>query len=182
MSMRLSRSVVGEAEARAVSRVITEDGYLGMATKCAFLKKWAQHLGVKPSQVITVNTGTAALHLAVDAAAAQCHVSGTPKFSFLLYVCGVFSGDYRSWPHAGGLDVLADTGTIDLADAERRLTPVPLPLCPCTMPRKTLAARCAAHGFAREKGPVRVKTPPMPFLLQKPWPHDCAARHGVLQL
>ena len=33
MSMRLSRSIVGEAEARAVSRVITEDGYLGMGNE-----------------------------------------------------------------------------------------------------------------------------------------------------
>lgn len=39
MSMRLSRSVVGEAEARAVSRVITEDGYLGMGNEVRLLKK-----------------------------------------------------------------------------------------------------------------------------------------------
>ena len=63
MSMRLSRSVVGEAEARAVSRVITEDGYLGMGNEVRlFEEEVAQYLGVKPSQVITVNTGTAALH------------------------------------------------------------------------------------------------------------------------
>ena len=62
MSMRLSRSVVGEAEARAVSRVITEDGYLGMGNEVRlFEEEVAQYLGVKPSQVITVNTGTAAL-------------------------------------------------------------------------------------------------------------------------
>ena len=72
MSMRLSRSVVGEAEARAVSRVITEDGYLGMGNEVRlFEEEVAQYLGVKPSQVITVNTGTAALHLAVDAVAAH---------------------------------------------------------------------------------------------------------------
>ena len=83
MSMRLSRSVVGEAEARAVSRVITEDGYLGMGNEVRlFEEEVAQYLGVKPSQVITVNTGTAALHLAVDAVAAQCRVdgsAGTPR-------------------------------------------------------------------------------------------------------
>ena len=36
-AMRLSRSIVGEAEARAVARVLLEDGYL--ARKCAALKK-----------------------------------------------------------------------------------------------------------------------------------------------
>ena len=30
MAMRLSRSIVGEAEAEAVRRVIVEDGYLGI--------------------------------------------------------------------------------------------------------------------------------------------------------
>ena len=50
MSMRLSRSVVGEAEARAVSRVITEDGYLGMGNEVRlFEEEVAQYLGIKPS-------------------------------------------------------------------------------------------------------------------------------------
>ena len=30
MAMRLSRSIVGKAEADAVARIIIEDGYLGM--------------------------------------------------------------------------------------------------------------------------------------------------------
>ncbi len=33
MSMRLSRSIVGEAEAAAVHRVICEDGYLGIGSE-----------------------------------------------------------------------------------------------------------------------------------------------------
>ena len=79
MSMRLSRSIVGEAEARAVSRVITEDGYLGMGNELRlFEEEVARYLGVKPSQVISVNTGTAALHLAVVGVAAQCRVYGKP--------------------------------------------------------------------------------------------------------
>ena len=78
MSMRLSRSVVGEAEARAVSRVITEDGYLGMGNEVRlFEEEVAQYLGVKPRQVITVNTGTAALHLAVDAVAGATNSSNS---------------------------------------------------------------------------------------------------------
>ena len=78
MSMRLSRSIVGEAEARAVSRVLLEDGYLGMGNEVRlFEEEVAQYLGVRPDQVITVNTGTAALHLAVAAAAstARCRAA-----------------------------------------------------------------------------------------------------------
>ena len=122
MSMRLSRSVVGEAEARAVSRVITEDGYLGMGNEVRlFEEEVAQYLGVKPSQVITVNTGTAALHLAVDAVAAQSNVSGTPE---VLVPSLTFVASFQAITAAGctpvACDVLADTGTIDLADAERQ--------------------------------------------------------------
>ena len=70
MSMRLSRSIVGEAEAEAVRRVIVEDGYLGMGHEtCLFEQELAAYLGVAPGQVVTTNTGTAALTLAVDAIA-----------------------------------------------------------------------------------------------------------------
>ena len=65
MSMRLSRSIVGEAEAEAVRRVIVEDGYLGMGHEtCLFEQELAAYLGVAPEQVVTTNTGTAALTLA----------------------------------------------------------------------------------------------------------------------
>ena len=72
MKMRLSRSIVGQAEADAVRRVILEDGYLGMGAETRrFEADLATWLGVEPEQVISVNSGTAALHLAVDAVAAQ---------------------------------------------------------------------------------------------------------------
>ena len=68
MSMRLSRSIVGEAEAEAVHRVICEDGYLGIGKEVQqFEADVAGYLGVPASWVISVNTGTAALHLAVEA-------------------------------------------------------------------------------------------------------------------
>lgn len=48
MSMRLSRSIVGEAEAEAVRRVIVEDGYLGMGHEtCLFEQELAAYLGVE---------------------------------------------------------------------------------------------------------------------------------------
>lgn len=125
MSMRLSRSIVGEAEARAVSRVLLEDGYLGMGNEVRlFEEELAQYLGVRPEQVITTNTGTAALHLAVDAVAAQCSVVGKPE---VLVPSLTFVASFQAITAAGcvpvACDVLAETGTLDLADAEKRLTP-----------------------------------------------------------
>ncbi len=123
--MRLSRSIVGEAEARAVSRVLLEDGYLGMGNEVRlFEEEVAQYLGVRPDQVITTNTGTAALHLAVDAVAAGCSVPGKPE---VLVPSLTFVASFQAISAAGcvpvACDVLAETGTLDLADAEKRLTP-----------------------------------------------------------
>ncbi|HEU6437509.1 MAG TPA: aminotransferase class I/II-fold pyridoxal phosphate-dependent enzyme, partial [Nitratidesulfovibrio sp.] len=68
-ALRLSRSIVGQAEADAVSRVILEDGYLGMGNEVKrFEEDIAAYLGVPAQNVVTANTGTAALHLAVQAA------------------------------------------------------------------------------------------------------------------
>ena len=142
--MRLSRSIVGEAEARAVSRVITEDGYLGMGNEVRlFEEEVARYLGVKPSQVISVNTGTAALHLAVDGVAAQCRVDGKPE---VLVPSLTFVASFQAITAAGcqpvACDVLPETGTIDLADAERRLTPRTIAImwsyAPSRMPLKPL--------------------------------------------
>ena len=49
MAMRLSRSIVGEAEAEAVRRVIVEDGYLGIGAEVKrFEQELASYLGVNP--------------------------------------------------------------------------------------------------------------------------------------
>lgn len=131
--MRLSRSIVGEEEARAVSRVLLEDGYLGMGSEVRrFEEELAQYLGVKPEQVVTVNTGTAALHMAVDAVAAQCRVSGgRPE---VLVPSLTFVASFQAITAAGctpvACDVLPGTGTLDLADAERRLTPRAIAVMP----------------------------------------------------
>ena len=61
MAMRLSRSIVGEAEAEAVRRVIVEDGYLGIGAEVKrFEQELASYLGVDPELVCTANTGTSA--------------------------------------------------------------------------------------------------------------------------
>ena len=118
MSMRLSRSIVGEAEAEAVRRVIVEDGYLGMGHEtCLFEQELAAYLGVAPEQVVTTNTGTAALTLAVDAIAPR-DAARKPQ---ILVPSLTFVASFQAIEAAGcepvACDVLAETGTIDLKDA-----------------------------------------------------------------
>ncbi|MDE7065170.1 MAG: aminotransferase class I/II-fold pyridoxal phosphate-dependent enzyme, partial [Desulfovibrionaceae bacterium] len=119
MSIRLSRSIVGAAEAAAVTRVITEDGYLGMGGEVQrFEAELAAWLGVEPRQIITANTGTAALHLAVQAV--------VPPGGEVLVPTLTFVASFQAVSGAGRVpvpcDVLEETGTIDLEDAEKRLT------------------------------------------------------------
>ena len=123
MSMRLSRSIVGEAEAEAVRRVIVEDGYLGMGHEtCLFEQELAAYLGVAPEQVVTTNTGTAALTLAVDAIAPR-DAARKPQ---ILVPSLTFVASFQAIEAAGcepvACDVLAETGTIDLKDAARQRT------------------------------------------------------------
>lgn len=152
--MRLSRSIVGEAEAHAVSRVILEDGYLGMGNEVRlFEEELARYLGVEPWQVITVNTGTAALHLAVDAVAAQCRVSGgKPE---VLVPSLTFVASFQAIAAAGCVpvpcDALPETGTIDLADAARRLTPRTIAIMPVDYASNPWHLS-DVYDFARAKG------------------------------
>lgn len=132
-AMRLSRSIVGEAEARAVARVLLEDGYLGMGAEVRrFEEELAAYLGVAPAQVVTVNSGTAALHLAVDAVAAGCGLQdGKPE---VLVPSLTFVASFQAISAAGcrpvACDVLEETGTLDLKDAARRLSPRTIAVMP----------------------------------------------------
>lgn len=129
MKMRLSRSIVGSAEAEAVKKVIIEDGYLGMGSVThAFEEDLALYLGVEPWQIISVNSGTAALHLAVEAIARDVmekrSLPGAPE---ILAPTLTFVASFQAIKAAGcspvACDVLAATGTLDLEDAARRVTP-----------------------------------------------------------
>ena len=118
--LRLSKSVVGEAEAQAVGRVLREDGYLGMGREVeAFEEEVAQFLGVDRERVIAVNSGTAALHLAVQAV--------VPPEAEVLVQSLTFVATFQAIRAAGAVpvpcEVSPETITLDLADARRRLSP-----------------------------------------------------------
>lgn len=162
MSMRLSRSIVGEAEAEAVRRVIVEDGYLGMGHEtCLFEQELAAYLGVAPEQVVTTNTGTAALTLAVDAIAPR-DAARKPQ---ILVPSLTFVASFQAIEAAGcepvACDVLAETGTIDLKDAARRITPDTLAIMPVHYASNPWHLD-EVHAFAKNTACASSKTPPMP--------------------
>jgi len=120
MYIRLSRSIVGEGEAEGVRRVLVEDGYLGMGTEVRlFEEELAAYLDRAPDQVMAVNSGTAALHLAVQAVVEPgCEVL-VPSLTFVA--------SFQAVSAAGcvpvACDALEDSATLDLKDAETRITP-----------------------------------------------------------
>lgn len=126
--MRLSQSVVGQQEAEAVGKIICEDGYLGMgAATRQFEADIAAFLAVEPWQVVSCNSGTASLHLAVLAARARYAARGAlPQNPVILAPSLTFVASFQAILAGGcqpvACDVCMDTGTLDLKDAEERLT------------------------------------------------------------
>ena len=128
MGMRLSRSIVGEAEAEAVKKIIMEDGYLGMGAETRkFEENIAKYLGAPRESVVSVNSGTAALHLAAQAAREGARLDPAAGQPEILVPTLTFVASFQAVSAAGcrpvACDVLLDTGTLDLEDAARRVTP-----------------------------------------------------------
>ncbi|WEK19674.1 MAG: DegT/DnrJ/EryC1/StrS family aminotransferase [Candidatus Pedobacter colombiensis] len=120
MIKRLSKSVVGIKEAEAVSKIIVEDGYLGMGAEVGFFEKdIADYLEIPVGNVVCVNTGTSALHLAVESIMERGDEILVPSFTFLA--------SYQAISASGiipvSCDIYEDTFTLDLEDAEKRITP-----------------------------------------------------------
>ncbi len=117
--LRLSRSIVSQQEANAVSRVLLKDGYLGMGNEVqAFETELADFVGTSHESVICVNSGTAALHLAVQAV---LNPGDEILVQSLTYVAS-----FQAISAVGvvpiACEVLPDSLTIDLDDAKQRLT------------------------------------------------------------
>jgi len=117
--IRLSRSIVGQTEAEAVSRVIGEDGYLGMGKEVQlFEKEIAGFLGVSKECIICVNSGTAALHLAVEAVIQL----GDEVLAQSLTYLATFQAISAAGAVPVACEVLPQNVSIDLQDAEKRLS------------------------------------------------------------
>ena len=118
--IHISRSVVGTAELEAMGRVMRDDGYLGMGREVrAFEQELQEYLGGRDRTVICLNSGTAALHLAVQAL--------TSPGDEVLVQSLTFSASVQAISAAGAVpvacEVYPETVTLDLEDAARRITP-----------------------------------------------------------
>lgn len=116
--IRLSKSVVGRQEAEAISRVIIEDGYLGMGREVQLFEKELQEFLKTNRQVICVNSGTAALHLAVMAVARPGEEILVQSLTYVASFQAISAARAIPVP----CEVNPNTITIDLKDAKRRLT------------------------------------------------------------
>jgi dTDP-4-amino-4,6-dideoxygalactose transaminase len=117
--IRLSKSTVGSAEIEAVSDVIRR-GYLGMGSDVAALEReLAEFIGAGRA-VICVNTGTSALHLALQA----CGVGPGDE---VLVPTITYVASFQAISATGATpvpcDVTRDSCTLSVEDAERHITP-----------------------------------------------------------
>ena len=118
-NLRLSMSVLGNEEQQAVTKVIEEDGYLGMGVEVYnFEKEIAEYLGVPHNWVVCVSSGTAALHLAVQATTSP----GEEVLVQSLTYVSSFQAISASNAVPVSCDVNIDTGTISIDDAKDRVT------------------------------------------------------------
>ncbi|MCK6622835.1 MAG: DegT/DnrJ/EryC1/StrS family aminotransferase [Calditrichaceae bacterium] len=117
--VRLSKSVIGEKEIAAVTQILQKE-FLGMGPEVqAFENDLAVFIGDN-RQVVCVNTGTAALHLAVQA----CGIGPGDE---VIIPSLTYLASYQAISATGATpvscDVLLETGTIDPEDAAKRITP-----------------------------------------------------------
>lgn len=116
--IRLSKSFVGEREARAAADAIV-DGRLGMGTHVeSFERDLSLFIGGS-REVVCVNTGTAALHLALEA----CGIGPGDE---VLVPTLTYVASFQAISATGAApipcDVRRETGNLDVKDAARRVT------------------------------------------------------------
>lgn len=115
--IKLSKSVVGDTEISALERVIKES-YLGMGKAVQdFESKLKEYLGAE--YVVCVNSGTAALHLALMSA-------GLRPGDEVLVQSLTFVASLQAITAAGAVPVMCEidpaTCTIDLRDAQSKVS------------------------------------------------------------
>lgn len=117
--MKVSKSAVGSAEADAAARIVVK-GFLGMGPEVrAFEEELAAYLG-GDAHVACVNTGTSALHLALQA----CGIGPNDEVLVptLTYVAS-FQAISACGATPVACDVQMESGLLNLEDAVGRLTP-----------------------------------------------------------
>ena len=117
--IRLSKSYLGNKEIRAVTNVIQKDGYLGMGNEVyLFEKEIANYLKIPKENVVCVNSGTAALHLAVQAISNPRDEVLVQSLTYLSSFQAISACNAEPVP----CEINENTGGISLFDAKKRLT------------------------------------------------------------
>ena len=117
--LRLSMSVLGNEELQAVTKVIKEDGYLGMGLEVRdFEKEIAEYLGVPVNYVTCVSSGTAALHLAAQATTNPGDEVLVQSLTYVSSFQAISATNAVPIP----CDVNIETGTISIDDVMKRAT------------------------------------------------------------
>ena len=117
--IRVSKSVVGQEESEAVENVIRNIGYLGMGEEVKnFENELELYIGNPDYKAVCVNTGTSALHIAIESVTNPGDEILVPSFTFIA--------TYQAITAAGCIpiscEVNKDTLLIDLNDARERVT------------------------------------------------------------
>ncbi|MGC6367721.1 MAG: DegT/DnrJ/EryC1/StrS family aminotransferase [Candidatus Marinamargulisbacteria bacterium] len=115
-NVRLSKSIIGDKEKRLVQDVLNEE-YLGMGR---YVQTFENNLSLfLNNKVSVVNSGTAALHLALLAI-------GVGQGDEVLVPSLTYVASYQAISATGALpiscDVLIDSGHIDIEDARKKVT------------------------------------------------------------
>ena len=116
--IRLSKSSVGIEEKQAVCRVL-DDGYLGMGSEVQQFEQELKEYLSTDLEVICVNSGTAALHIALD-----CLNIGAGDEVLVPSI--TYVATYQAITATGATpiscEVMEDTVFLDLEDAKKRIT------------------------------------------------------------
>lgn len=116
--IRLAKSTLNSSEANAVSRVILDVGYLGMGAEVGDFEQAISKFLKTDRTAVCVNTGTSALHLAVEAVCPPNSEVLVPSLTYVASFQAIAAAGCR--PIA--CDVDRETGLLGLKDAESRIT------------------------------------------------------------
>jgi dTDP-4-amino-4,6-dideoxygalactose transaminase len=116
--IRLSKSCVGEEEKIAIARII-DVGYLGMGVEVQNFEQEIRLFLGTTNEVVCVNTGTAALHLALQALGIG---PGDEVLVPSLTYVATFQAISATGAKPVACDVSLDRAFIDLEDAAKRIT------------------------------------------------------------
>ena len=117
--IKVSKSVIGKEESDAVENIIRNIGYLGMGEEVgSFENELEIYIGNPDYKAVCVNTGTSALHLAIESVTNAGDEILVPSFTYVA--------TYQAITAAGCIpvscEVNKDTLLIDLNDARERVT------------------------------------------------------------